>query len=59
MLVKATVDCFIEGAHYRKAGEVFDYKGPKNEHLVSVKKSKADELEAAAEAEEKESETKN
>ncbi len=58
MQVRALRDCFIEGGHYRKAGEVFDYKGPKNENLESVKKMQADKLEAQAEEEEKASETK-
>lgn len=53
MLVRAVRDCFIEGGHYRKEGEEFDYKGPKNEHLVTARRARADAEEAAADAEEK------
>ena len=56
MKVRALKDCFTSDATFHKAGEVFDYAGPKNEHLVQLKKEAADAEEkvAAAEAEQAE-----
>lgn len=51
MLVRAIRDCFIEGGHFRKKDEEFDYKGPKNENLQTAKQAKANSEEAAADAE--------
>jgi hypothetical protein len=52
MIVKALVDCFVDGG-YRKKGEEFDYRGPKNDNLQTAKRAKADAEEQAADAEEK------
>jgi hypothetical protein len=52
MLMRAIRDCYTANDEYRKAGEEFDYKGPKNENLVPVKKAQADALENEAKAEE-------
>jgi len=35
MRVRAIRDCFV--GSYRKAGEEFEYEGPKNHHLEPVK----------------------
>jgi hypothetical protein len=47
MFVKAIVDCFVDG-HLRKAGERFEYKGPKNENLQAVKETVREKLENVA-----------
>ena len=48
MWVRAINNTFTVDGHYRKAGEEFEYSGPKNENLKSVKKLKADAEEEAA-----------
>jgi len=39
MQVRAKVDCFLADGSYRKAGEVFEYEGAKNQNLEPYKKS--------------------
>ena len=41
MIVKATKDCFVDST-YRRDGEEFDYKGPKNTNLEPVKSQRSD-----------------
>lgn len=52
MKVRALRDCYVDN-NYRVENEEFDYSGPKNTNVVSVKKIKAEAEEAAAAAEEK------
>ena len=55
MKVRALRDCFPADNTFHKAGEVFDYVGPKNEHLAQVKKEAADAEEKEAADEQAES----
>lgn len=50
MLVRALKDCFPDGT-FRKKGEQFEYKGPKNENLEAAKEPRPDADEAPAAAE--------
>ncbi len=45
MWVRAKVDCFPADGSFRKAGEEFEYSGPKNENLAPVKKAPDPEFE--------------
>ena len=52
MWMRALRDCYTANQEYRKAGEEFDYKGPKNENLAPVKKGKANAADSDAPVEE-------